>query len=169
MTTRTIKLKLLTQNNLVSVVTGVRTLAEFKKTPEVLALNIDWESTKLIDRESKAIFDLDEAVMPAINAIMFVTPTKTKGGIDYSLMSYSDLRKQCVIDEVSVRATPSKAEMIIALTAKTAFDNDEEVDGEVSINIKFKVSNSPKFIEVNRLIELTTLDDLENEAQELCR
>jgi len=82
MSTRVIKLKLLTQLELVKVVTDARTFAELKATPEVKALSIDWSSAKLIDRASKASFDLDEAVLPAIDALMFVTPTKTKSGID---------------------------------------------------------------------------------------
>lgn len=81
-TTRVIKLKLLTQTELVKVETSARTFAEFKKEPAVSALGIDWNSAKLIDRASKASFDLDEAVLPAIDALMFVTPTKTKSGAD---------------------------------------------------------------------------------------
>ena len=84
-TTRIIKLKLLTQVALVKVETSARTLAEFKAEPSVLELGIDWSGAKLIDRASKATFDLDEAVLPAIDSLMFVTPTKTKsGGCDYS-------------------------------------------------------------------------------------
>lgn len=81
-TTRVIKLKLLTQTDLVKVETSARTLGELKSESIVKGLNIDWASAKLIDRASKASFDLDEAILPAIDALMFVTPTKTKSGAD---------------------------------------------------------------------------------------
>lgn len=77
---RVIKLKLLTQNELVKVETSARTLGEFKNELTVQNLGIDWSSTKLIDRATKASFDLDEAVLPATDALIFVTPTKTKSG-----------------------------------------------------------------------------------------
>jgi hypothetical protein len=81
-TTRLIKLKLLTQTELVKVETSARTLGELKSESIVKGLGIDWANAKLIDRASKASFDLDESVLPAIDALMFVTPTKTKSGAD---------------------------------------------------------------------------------------
>lgn len=81
-TQRVIKLKLLTQTDLVKVETSARTLGELKQESLVKALGIDWNNAKLIDRASKASFDLDESILPAIDALMFITPTKTKSGAD---------------------------------------------------------------------------------------
>lgn len=89
MDTRTIKLKLLTQQELVKISTNVRTFGEFKKLEEVAALGIDWENSLLIDRASSTSFNLDEAVMPSVDSIMFVTPTKTKSGA----LSYKEAKE----------------------------------------------------------------------------
>lgn len=80
MSTRTIKLKLLTQMNLVSIETSVRTLGEFKALPEVVALNLNWDQIKLIDRATQNSIELNSSVLPAIDAIIFVTATKTASG-----------------------------------------------------------------------------------------
>jgi hypothetical protein len=80
MSTRTIKLKLLTQQDLYPVSTSARTLGEFKQEEVVKSLEIDWSATKLIDRATKSTFDLDESILPEVDSIMFITPTKTKAG-----------------------------------------------------------------------------------------
>jgi hypothetical protein len=80
MSTRTIKLKLLTQQDLYPVSTSARTLGEFKQEEAVKSLEIDWSATKLIDRATKSTFDLDESILPEVDSIMFITPTKTKAG-----------------------------------------------------------------------------------------
>jgi hypothetical protein len=77
---KVIKLKLLDRENLVEIKTSARTFGEFKAEPEVEALSINWEASKLIDRATKSSFDLDESILPEVNSIMFVTPTKTKSG-----------------------------------------------------------------------------------------
>jgi len=81
MSTRTIKLKLLTQVSLFAVETGVRTLGEFKLLPEVAALNLKWNQIKLIDRATKTSIELDEALLPNIDCIIFLSPTKTDSGM----------------------------------------------------------------------------------------
>lgn len=85
--TRVIKLKLLKQLALVEVETSARTFGEFKA--EISNLDIDWSSAKLIDRASKVAFELDEAVLPATDAVMFVMPTKSKAGAD---LPYKDVK-----------------------------------------------------------------------------
>lgn len=87
---RVIKLKLMTQNSLVAVETDALTLGEFKQVDAVRALEIDWSNAKLIDRASKASFDLDESRLPEVDSIMFVTPVKTKAG----MLPYSEAKAQ---------------------------------------------------------------------------
>lgn len=94
MSTRTIKLKVLTSTNVVTIETGVRTFGEFKELPEVTALGIDWKSAKLIDRATKASFELDEAVLPSVNCIMFHTPTKSKAGANWSQAGYKECKAE---------------------------------------------------------------------------
>ena len=78
---RTLKLKLLTQADLVTIETEANTLKEFKNDPVVKDLNIRWEQAKLIDRETLASYELDDSILPVTNSIMFVTPIKTKSGV----------------------------------------------------------------------------------------
>jgi hypothetical protein len=87
---KTIKLKLLTQNQLQPITTNASTFAEFKADEQVKALGIDWSSHKLIDRATRATFELDEAKMPEVDSIMFVTPTKTKSG----MLSYKEAKEE---------------------------------------------------------------------------
>jgi len=94
MSTRVIKLKVLTASAPVSIITDVRTFGEFKELAEVKALRIDWSSAKLIDRATKASFELNEAVLPEIDCIMFHTPTKSKAGSDWANASY----KECKVE-----------------------------------------------------------------------
>ena len=94
MTTRVIKLKVLTSTNVVTINTNVRTFGEFKNLPEVKSLGIDWSSAKLIDRATKASFELDEAVLPAVDCIMFHTPTKSKAGADWSKVAYKECKAE---------------------------------------------------------------------------
>jgi hypothetical protein len=78
---KTIKLKLLTQVQLQPITTNATIFAEFKNEAQVKELGIDWSSHKLIDRATRATLELDEAKMPEVDSIMFVTPTKTKSGM----------------------------------------------------------------------------------------
>lgn len=177
---RIIKLKLLTQNDLVVVETSARTLAEFKLDPTVAGLSIDWSSAKLIDRASKATFDLDESVLPAIDSLMFVTPTKTKSGV----LSYKEAKAEVkkykdnggvvpfnytnastetlnsFLDTLpntcgcGVTIAASVKDLVISLIQ----DNwVEEVDTKEEVDV----------IEVSDLVDGTTLEDLDNEAQAL--
>lgn len=93
MSTRTIKLKLLTQTSLVAVETSVRTLAEFKELPEVIKMDLKWNQIKLIDRATKNSIDLDSALLPAIDCIIFVTPTKTDSGMSSRAELYEVIKE----------------------------------------------------------------------------
>jgi hypothetical protein len=91
MSTRTIKLKLLTQTGVVKVESALRTFGELKQDPTVKKLGIDWQNTKLIDKDTRATFDLDDSILPAIDCILFVTPTKTKSGAD---LPYKEVKQK---------------------------------------------------------------------------
>lgn len=82
---RKLRLKIGLQAQLMDITTDVRTFGEFKSLPQVQELSIDWGQNKLIDRETKNSFDIDEAILPAIESILFVVPSKTKsGGLSYA-------------------------------------------------------------------------------------
>jgi hypothetical protein len=80
---RTIKFKLLTQVELVSIETNAATFGELKSEDAVKRLEIDWTSSKLIGKTSKVSYDLNESVLQQSDTIFFVTPTKTKSGLGY--------------------------------------------------------------------------------------
>lgn len=170
MTKRTIKLKLLTQTELVKVETSARTLAEFKK--EVENLNIDWSSTKLIDRASKASFEIDSAVLPEIDSIMFVMPTKSKAGASYQ----QELRGK--IKELKTNGynipfnytTASNAVMEAFLESVENTNEEEVFDSEIILEpgvYKLTVKGSEN-VKIN-LIDETTEEDLDLEAEQIKR
>ena len=80
MSTRVVKLKLMTQQSLVVIETGVRTFEEFKALPEVVAMNLQWDQIALIDRATRNTISLDWALLPNTDCILFVQPMKTKSG-----------------------------------------------------------------------------------------
>lgn len=94
MSTRTIKLKVLTATNVVTIVTNARTFGEFKTLSEVKELGIDWSSAKLIDRATKASFELDDAVLPSVDCVLFHSPTKSKAGINWDDAGYKECKAE---------------------------------------------------------------------------
>ena len=85
---RTIKIKLTTQANPVSIETSATYLSEFKSEPKVQELGINWGASKLIDKDSKITMELDDTLLPAGDAYFFVFPTKTNSGANYNAWSY---------------------------------------------------------------------------------
>lgn len=179
---RTISLKVLTQSELVKVETNARTFGEFKT--EVAHLEIDWSSSKLIDRASKASFEMDDAVLPATDAIMFVMPTKSKAGA----YSYREAIKK--VKELKEAGVPVPFNYTHATTAQLN-DFIEKAEGfkEAVEGIKKEVEEENELLETitvkpgkyllvvegiaeedmeeANLIDYTTLEDLEDEAQDI--
>lgn len=92
MSTRTIKLKLLTQSGLVKIESSARTFSELKQDALIKELEIDWEHTKLIDKASRnVVSELEDSVLPATDCILFVTPNQTKSGAD---LSYREVKQK---------------------------------------------------------------------------
>lgn len=165
MTTRTISLKVLTQAQSIKIETDARTFGEFKNLSEVRTLGIDWKSAKLIDRATKATFEIDTAVLPNVDSIMFVTPTKTKSGA-YAYREAVQWVKEYKENGGTVNfnythATTSKLNEFIAATQ--ALLAAQQAVAEVS---EFDEENDG-VIPVYELAEYITVDQLEEEAQEL--
>ena len=173
MTSRVIKLKVLTQSELVKVETSARTFGELKREAVVAALEIDWSSAKLIDRASKASFEVDEAVLPATDAIMFVMPTKSKAGASYQAELRAKI-KQLKEDGVEVpfnytHATNSQMEAFLASveTVEEETPCTEELEVITLKPGKYILNVETPEVEILDLVDDTTLDDLEDEAQML--
>lgn len=179
MSLRVLKLKVLSQSELVKVETSARTFGELKKEGAVAALGIDWTSAKLIDRASKASFEVDEAVLPATDAIMFVMPTKSKAGASYQAelrAKIKDLKESGV--EVPFNYTHATNSQMEAFLASVETVEEEEVPCTETENLEVITLKPGKYIlqvdgfmpeEVEEVsfVDETTLDDLEGEAQML--
>ena len=94
---RKISFKLLTQTALIDINTEARTFGELKaevrRNPQ-LASKIPFGDVQLMERVTKAVFmDIDSAILPEGDIILFVVPKKTKSGSkpDLGSMGYMDL------------------------------------------------------------------------------
>lgn len=174
---RILKLKVLTQNELVKVETAARTFGEFKA--EVTNLGIDWSSVKLIDRASKATYEVDNAVLPSVDAIMFVMPTKSKAGADLSYKDAKEAVKQYKMNggNVPFNYTQASTEQLNKFLAgvQTTKEVAEEVNEEEVTEVIFLkpgvytivVESDLEDVEEINLIDFTTEEDLAAEAEEL--
>lgn len=179
---RTLKLKMLTQNDLVKVETAARTFGEFKA--EVANLGIDWANVKLIDRASKATYEVDDAVLPSVDAILFVMPTQSKAGADLPYKEVKELVKNFKANGgvVPFNYTQASAETLNKFWASVQSHQavTEEVKQEVeeenapeTIYLKpgvYTLVVEGDAIEMGEEVELvdeTTLDDLQAEAEAL--
>lgn len=177
MSLRVLKLKVLSQSELVKVETSARTFGELKKEEAVAALGIDWTSAKLIDRASKASFEVDEAVLPATDAIMFVMPTKSKAGASYQAelrAKIKDLKESGVeVPFNYTHATNSQMEAFLASVETVEEQTPCENTGLEVITLKpGKYILEVEGVEITEeaevnLVDETTLEDLEDEAQTL--
>lgn len=91
---RIIRVKTLMSSTTAVIKTDVRTLGEFKQLKEVKDLGINWSSSKMLDFESKASYEVDDAVLPATNCILLNTPTKSKSGMDWSKANCADCKAE---------------------------------------------------------------------------
>lgn len=168
MTVRKISLKVLTQNELVKVETAARTFGEFKT--EVANLGIDWSSVKLIDRATKATFEVDDTVLPATDAIMFVMPTKSKAGASYQAelrTKIKELKENGVIIPFNYSHATNAQMKAFLVSVETPEEDDEENIIYLKPGVYTLVVESVELGKEIELVDETTLDDLEEEAQAL--
>lgn len=161
---RVIKLKLLTQNELVKVETSARTLGEFKNESAVQSLGIDWNSTKLIDRATKASFDLDESVLPATDALIFVTPTKTKSGA-YTYKEAMEAVKAYKTSggNVPFNYTHSSTKQLNEFLASV----EKVKEAEAALEELTNEIADEEFIPVSEIAEVLTNTELQEEAEKI--
>ena len=161
---RTIKIKLTTQANPVSIETSATYLSEFKSEPKVQELGINWGASKLIDKDSKITMELDDTLLPAGDAYFFIFPTKTNSGSDYNLMSYGDLRQLCArfLPKGTISATPTKSEMIRALTS---MDNEKSASKVNAAEVVKPVEEVKEVI----LYNITTSETLTKEYEDIAK
>lgn len=172
---RKISLKLLTQSELVVVNTNARTFGEFKQ--EVANLQIDWSSAKLIDRASKASFEMDEAILPAVDSIMFVMPTKSKAGASYQAELRTKIKelKENGVDVPFNYSHATNAQMEAFLASVESSEEEVTTHEEETVTddvIYLKPGRYVVIVEgesIPKVVDTTTLEDLQVEAEELKR
>lgn len=95
MSKRTVTLKLTTQKDLVVRESNARTFGELKG-----ELNdIKFDGMRVVERSTKNTLQMDDAVLPATDFVLFLVPEKVKSGgrmkqIDVENASYNELRSQ---------------------------------------------------------------------------
>ena len=161
---RTIKIKLTTQANPVSIETSATYLSEFKSEPKVQELGINWGASKLIDKDSKITMELDDTLLPAGDAYFFVFPTKTNSGANYNAWSYGSLRQECarLLPKGTISATPTKSEMIRALTS---MDNEKSASKVNAAEVVKPVEEVKEVI----LYNITTSETLAKEYEDIAK
>ena len=161
---RTIKIKLTTQANPVSIETSATYLSEFKSEPKVQELGINWGASKLIDKDSKITMELDDTLLPAGDAYFFVFPTKTNSGANYNAWSYGSLRQECarLLPKGTISATPTKSEMIRALTS---MDNEKSASKVNAAEVVKPVEEVKEVI----LYDITTSETLVKEYEDIAK
>lgn len=92
MSKRNVTLKLTTQKDLIVVESDARTFGELKKQ----LTNIKWDGMRVVERTTKNTLQMDDAVLPATDFVLFLVPEKVKSGavkkINVETASYNDLR-----------------------------------------------------------------------------
>ena len=76
MSKRTVTLKLTTQKDLVKHESSARTYGELKKELP----NVKWSGMRVVERTNKTTLQMDDAVLPATDFVLFLVPEKVKSG-----------------------------------------------------------------------------------------
>jgi hypothetical protein len=175
----------LTSSQVVTIESDVRTFGEFKVLPEIEDLGIDWKNCKLIDRATKATFELDDAVLPAVNCILFQTITKSKAGMDWTEASYSECKEEmkCLKEEgvkipfnYTHASTDTLREFLsdyyeedfdVEITEKDSIETIiSTIENLLSI-LKVKVNSMLDLEDFDNIVDFVTVDDLEDEFEEI--
>lgn len=91
MSKRTITLKLTTQKDLVVRESEARTFGELKADLS----DIKWDGMRVVERTSKNTLQMDDAILPATDVLLFVVPEKVKSGaVDVETATYNELRSE---------------------------------------------------------------------------
>ena len=92
--TRSVKLKVTTQKDLIKAESSARTFGELKSELS----NVKWDGMRVVVRETKNTLQDDGALLPAGDFVLFLVPEKVKSGMgkkklkNIATASYNDLR-----------------------------------------------------------------------------
>ena len=98
---RKISFKLLTQASLEKIEANVTTFGDLKRaiTNSSIARKINFNEVKFIEKNTKAEFgSIDEAILPAGDLLFYVTPVKTKSGLNITPENFLQFSQEEVIN-----------------------------------------------------------------------
>jgi len=169
MTTRVVKLKLLTQQDVITVKTSARTRGELCS--ELSSYGINWGSVKLIDRATHDTYELDEAVLPAIDCLLFVVPIKTKSGVDLSYREVKEKIKEYKENggDVPFNYTHATTEELNGFWNSITKKPMKSATKTITKNSDNVVIKNSEAIEKNTLVDYTTKKELQAEVEDLAR
>lgn len=190
MSTRVIKFKVQTQAQPISVETDARTLGELKEVEAVKNIGINWSEVSLVEKRTKTTLELDSALLPASDTIIFVSPIKTKAGADYPYAVAKAMVKQMIEDGIVdkfnyTHSTTSELNKIIEenqefLEEEPQVETNCKCESGVTIAVKGVDPEDVKVVAFEDtmferediiadedIVELVTTDDLEDELDEI--
>lgn len=179
MSKRNVTLKLTTQKDLIVVESDARTFGELKKQ----LTNVKWDGMRVVERSTKNTLQMDDAVLPATDFVLFLVPEKVKSGaeLDIDNSSYNDLRSHIsMLNKVKnaelsldgkvddLRATlkqyygqiPAETEDQIAVIEECRAKINEAIDAIIE-----NAKTNP--VEKTDYVFKTSLKDLEEEVSEI--
>lgn len=185
---RTVTLKITTQKNLITFESSARTFGELKaERPD-----IKWDGMRVVERVTKNTLQVDDAILPATEFLLFVVPEKVKSGaestFDVDKASYNELRSHISflnkmkdaglsldgkIDEL--RATLNKYYKKAGKTVPEGIEAlvDKIEESRVSINtavdslIEAVKNGDVSAVDTTEYVIKTSVDDLEKELNEI--
>lgn len=185
MSTRKVTVKVTTQKDTIVFESSARTFGELKAEQP----GIKWDNMRVVERSTKNTLQVDEAILPATDFLLFVVPEKVKAGADFNAetATYNELRSHISqlnklhnaglsldgkIDELRSRVqgyyngsttdNAAAADIISAIESHRAKIN-ESVDALIEI---IGNQGSTPIDNAEYVIKLTA-DDLESEAQQI--
>lgn len=188
---RKIKFKLLTQTQLEVLETSARTFGELKEEMAAHAVlsSVNFNNSQLIERSTKVAYqNIDGAVLPPVDCIMFQADTKTNSGCDLPTveslkeMGYNELRtlgsKLNKENGANIDLTGKRVDILermVNCVEDMEFNFDEE---ELESPLDYAIKNLEESLEILRdykadeeeatnVVEFLTLEDLEDEAKEI--
>ena len=179
MSKRNVTLKLTTQKDLITVESDARTFGELKKQ----LADVKWDGMRVVERTTKNTLQMDDAVLPATDFVLFLVPEKVKSGagIDIDGSSYNDLRSHIAmlnrvqnaglsldgkVDEL--RATLKQFYGVVPVEAEDQIAIIEECRAKINEAIDAIIENAKtKTVDKTEYVFKTSVEDLEQEVSEI--
>ena len=179
MSKRNVTLKLTTQKDLINVESDARTFGELKNQLK----DVKWDGMRVVERSTKNTLQMDDAVLPATDFVLFLVPEKVKSGagIDIDSSSYNDLRSHISmlnrvknaglsldgkVDDLRTSLKkyygqiPAEAEDQIAIIEECRAKINEAIDAILEVA-------KTKSVDKTEYVFKTSVEDLEQEVSEI--